>query len=128
MWKAAKLIMFALIFDQGQSAIDDVFRQLMEKNDGKEYSDWCPYKMKDSNRRLVKLNYDMVIDERTYKDVFRNDFKHQGVSCKTYSVVSQTAKRRKRIASVESRWPLEIPYQIDTGFGKFLFNDIEVII
>ena len=33
--------------------------------------DWCRYKMKDSNRRLVKLHYDMVIDERTYKDVFR---------------------------------------------------------
>ncbi|XP_052223885.1 uncharacterized protein LOC127839534 [Dreissena polymorpha] len=116
MWKAAQLIVFALVLDQGQSAIDDVFRQVMEKNDGKKYSDWCRYKMKDSNRRLVKLNYDMVIDERTYKDVFRKDFKDQDVSCETYSVVSQTANRRRRIASVENRWPLEIQYQIDTGF------------
>ncbi|KAH3793636.1 hypothetical protein DPMN_147151 [Dreissena polymorpha] len=39
MWKAAQLIVFALVLDQGQSAIDDVFRQVMEKNDGKKYSD-----------------------------------------------------------------------------------------
>ncbi|KAH3795443.1 hypothetical protein DPMN_148994 [Dreissena polymorpha] len=106
MWKAAQLIVFALIFDQGQSAIDDVFRQVMEKNDGKKYSDmmrslpsgaqalidanvvqsdWCRYKMKDSNRRLVKLNYDMVIDERTY---FQTETKE-----KIVSVVTSTKKK-----------------------------------
>ncbi|KAH3892706.1 hypothetical protein DPMN_016831 [Dreissena polymorpha] len=118
MWQAAQLILFALVLDQGQSAIDDVFRQVMEKNDGKIHEDWCRYKMKGSNRTLVKLHYDMVIDERTYKNRFRKDFKHKGVSCETHSVVSQTANRRRRFASSseERRWPLEIPYQIDEGF------------
>ncbi|KAH3795254.1 hypothetical protein DPMN_148802 [Dreissena polymorpha] len=76
--------------------------------------------MKGSNRTLVQLHYDMVIDERTYKDGFRKDVKHKGVSCETHSVVSQTANRRRRIASKseDNRWPLEIPYQTDTGFGK----------
>ncbi|XP_052224003.1 uncharacterized protein LOC127839660 [Dreissena polymorpha] len=85
---------------------------------GVPHSDWCRYKMKGSNRTLVKLHYDMVIDERTFKDGFRKDFKHKSVSCETHSVVSQTANRRRRIASkIEAnRWPLEIPYQIDKGF------------
>ncbi|XP_052240635.1 uncharacterized protein LOC127851116 [Dreissena polymorpha] len=124
-----------LVLGQGHSAIDDVFRQVKEEYDDKMMrvgtghsvqSDWCRYRMKGSNRTLVKLHYDMVIDVKTYKDAFRKDFKHDGDSCETHSVVSPSANRRKRIASKsdESRWPLEIPYQIEKGFGMIVLDEI----
>ncbi|XP_052224040.1 uncharacterized protein LOC127839696 [Dreissena polymorpha] len=115
MWKAAQLIVFVLVFGQGHSAIDDVFRQVKE-----EYDDWCRYRMKGSNRTLVKLHYDMVIDEKTYKDALRKEyyFKPEDVTCEIHGV-GQAANRRITIASnsKENHWPLEIPYQIDEGFG-----------
>ncbi|XP_052220115.1 uncharacterized protein LOC127837233 [Dreissena polymorpha] len=139
MWKAAQLIVFALVLGLGQSAIDDVFRQVYDdttsvasglsgsdQDSGRSdkvveahlQSDWCRYRMEGSNRTLVKLHYDMVIDKRTYKDAFRKDFTDDVDSCETHSVDGQAANRRKRIASEsdESRWPLEIPYQIEEGF------------
>ncbi|KAH3796582.1 uncharacterized protein LOC127838782 isoform X1 [Dreissena polymorpha] len=132
MWKAAQLMVFALVLGQGQSAIDDVFRQVQEEYDDKTkdvasgrssahlQSDWCRrYSMNGSNRTLVKLHYDMVIDVETYEDVVgkKYSFENEG-SCQTHSVVGQAENRRRRAAtkSEESRWPLEIPYQIDEGF------------